>query len=68
LTPEDLELTSTFEKYRGKTLKEAREELERDLIERAIYKNKGNISKVAEELGISRPALYEIMEKLGINK
>jgi len=68
LTPEDLELKSPFEKYRGKTLKEAREELERELIERSIYKNKGNISKVAEELGISRPALYEIIEKLGINK
>lgn len=68
LTPEDLELTSPFEKYRGKTLKEAREEIERDLIERAMYRNKGNISKVAQELGVSRPTLYELMEKLGIEK
>ncbi|MGQ9508675.1 MAG: PEP-CTERM-box response regulator transcription factor [Thermodesulfobacteriota bacterium] len=68
LTPEDLELTSPFEKYRGKTLKEAREEIERDLIERAMYRNKGNISKVAQELGVSRPTLYELMEKLGIGK
>ncbi len=68
ITPKDLELSTTFEKYSGKTLKEAREELEREFIQRAIAKNKGNISKAAEELGISRPTLYEMMEKLGINK
>lgn len=68
ITPKDLELSTAFEKYAGKTLREAREELEREFIQRAIAKNKGNISKAAEELGISRPTLYEMMEKLGINK
>lgn len=68
LTPIDLELTNSFEKYRGKTLKEAREELERDFIQRALLKNKHNLTKAAEELGVSRPTLYEMMEKLGISK
>ncbi len=68
LTLGDLELTSSFEKYRGKSLKEAREELERDLISRALIKNRKNVSKAAEELGVSRPTLYELMEKLGISK
>jgi two-component system NtrC family response regulator len=38
------------------------------MIERALTKNNGIITKAAEELGISRPTLYELMEKLGINK
>lgn len=68
LTPEDLELVSPFEKYGGRGLKEAREELEKDFIQKAIARNKGNISKASEELGISRPTLYELMEKLKIDK
>jgi two-component system NtrC family response regulator len=68
LTPPDLELVSPYAKYEGGGLREAREALEKDLIERALAKNKGNISKAAEELGISRPTLYELMEKLGMKK
>jgi two-component system NtrC family response regulator len=68
LTPSDLELESPYNKYMGKELKEAREELERDFIQRALYKNKGNMTQTATELGISRPTLYELMEKLGIKK
>ena len=68
VTPMDLELTSPYMKYEGRGLKEAREALEKDLIQKALAKNKGNITKVAEELGVSRPTLYELMEKLGIGK
>jgi len=68
ITPHDLELASPFEKYEGKGLKEAREELERDFIQKALLKHKGNVSKAAEELGVSRPSLYEMMEKLGMKK
>ncbi len=66
ITPADLELASPFTKYEGRGLREAREALERDFITRALVKNRGNITKAAEELGISRPTLYELMEKLGI--
>jgi two-component system NtrC family response regulator len=68
LTPPDLELVAPYAKYEGGGLREAREALEKDLIERALAKNKGNMTKAAEELGISRPTLYELMEKLGIGK
>jgi two-component system NtrC family response regulator len=68
LTPQDLELVSPYAKYEGGSLKEAREGLEKDLIERALAKNKGNMTKAAEELGVSRPTLYELMEKLGMKK
>lgn len=37
-------------------------------IERALEKHNGNISRVANELGISRAALYRRMEKYGIKQ
>jgi two-component system NtrC family response regulator len=66
--PEDLELPIPPGNYEGRTLKDARELLERNLIQRALSRNRGNITQVAAELGISRPTLYEMMERLGINK
>jgi len=68
VTPVDLELASQFAKYEGRGLKGAREALEKDFIQRALIKNKGNVTKAAEELGVSRPTLYELMEKLGMKK
>ena len=68
ITPEDLELVSQYTRYEGHGLKKAREGLERDFIEKAVSRNKGNLTKAAEELGVSRPTLYELIEKLGIKK
>ena len=68
LTPEDLELTSLYAKYDRGRLREAREGLERDMIQRALARHRGNITQCAAELGVSRPTLYELMEKLGIAK
>lgn len=42
------------------------EEMERSRIVQCMRKHKGNISKAAEELGITRPALYRRIEKFGI--
>ena len=47
-------------------LKEARQGMERDLIDRALKENGGNISKTARAIGISRPTLYELMERHGL--
>ncbi|OEK02434.1 sigma-54-dependent Fis family transcriptional regulator [Roseivirga sp. 4D4] len=41
------------------------EELERITIEKVIKKNEGNMSKVAQELGIGRTTLYRKLEKYG---
>ena len=49
-------------------LKEARETLERELVNQAMDRNDGNITAAAKELGISRPTFYELMNKLGISK
>jgi two-component system NtrC family response regulator len=68
VTPFDLELASPHAKYEGKGLKEAREALERELILLALATNKGNLTHTASELGVSRPTLYELMDKLGIGE
>jgi two-component system NtrC family response regulator len=68
VTPADLELASPYTKYEGQGLREAREAMERDFIARAMQRNKGNLTKTASDLGISRPSLYDLMDKLGIEK
>jgi two-component system NtrC family response regulator len=50
------------------TLRQAREHVERELVEQALKRNSGKITTAAADLGISRPTLYELMEKLGIAK
>jgi two-component system NtrC family response regulator len=48
------------------SLREARDTLERDMIRRCLEKHAGKIAPAALELGISRPALYERLERLGL--
>jgi two-component system NtrC family response regulator len=66
LTSKDLELNHAA--LPAATLKDAREELERDMIQGALRRHGGRIAPAAQELGISRPTLYDLMEKLGIGK
>lgn len=68
LSAEDLELPQTGGSGARSSLKEAREALEREMIQQALSKNSGKISAAAIDLGISRPTFYELMEKLGIQK
>ena len=66
VTANDLELTDELSVLPPQTLKEAREHAERELIQDALRRHGGKITAAALELGISRPTLYELMEKLGI--
>ena len=66
LTAADLELESPATAALSLNLKEAREAVEREVINRALRKHSGRIAPAAAEMGISRPTLYELMEKLGI--
>ena len=68
LTPGDLELEANAGAGQGTTLKEARERLESEMVRQALRKHGGRITSAAIELGISRPTLYELMDKLGIEK
>lgn len=67
ITEADLELGDSAGSV-GITLKEARESVEKELVVQTLQKHLGRISSAAIELGISRPTLYELMEKLGIPK
>jgi len=64
----DLDLSNSAETIPAATLKEARESIERAMVQQALKRHMGRISSAAVELGISRPTLYELMEKLGISK
>ena len=66
VTARDLELTDTLSALPPQTLKEARESVEREMVQDALRRHRGKITSAAMELGISRPTLYELMEKLGI--
>jgi transcriptional regulator of acetoin/glycerol metabolism len=43
------------------------EDAERKLIQQALDRSQGNVSLAAEELGLSRSALYRRLEKHGLN-
>jgi len=68
VTETDLELTAAFVPLSGRTLQEARDELEKHLVTQALERHKGNISAAAKDLAISRPTLYELLEKFGLRK
>jgi len=66
MTANDLELGEVMAAPQASTLKDAREALERQMVQAALRKHSGKITSVAAELGVSRPTLYELMDKLGI--
>jgi two-component system, NtrC family, response regulator len=68
VTAADLELTDALDGMPPLTLKDARENAEREIIQDALRRHRGKITSAALELGISRPTLYELIEKLGIAK
>ncbi len=67
ISEEDLELEAGS-KAGVMTLKEAREKTEREIVLRVLKQNNFNLARSASDLGISRPNLYELMDKLGIRK
>src|SRR5262249_56967547 len=68
ITPADLELeVPPNAATQSGTLREAREEMEREIIARRLQENGGNVSKTAKVLGISRPTLYELMSRYGLD-
>ena len=67
ITARDLGIADEWE-YQGIGLGKAREAVEREMIESALSRNNGNISRTAADLEISRPTLYERIDRLGINR
>jgi two-component system NtrC family response regulator len=68
VTAGDLELADAVNAQLPQTLREARENVERELVHDALRRHGGKITAAALELGISRPTFYELMEKLGIGR
>jgi two-component system NtrC family response regulator len=48
------------------TLRQVRETAEREAVVRVLGRVNGNVSKAAELLGVSRPTLYDLMERFGL--
>jgi two-component system NtrC family response regulator len=63
ITLEDLELEPASEEPMPFNLKQVREEAERKAIHRALLHCDDNISEAANTLGITRPTLYNLMER-----
>jgi len=66
ITAEDLGLKESAENPLLFNLKEVRTRAERQAIRQALSITDGNVSRTAELLGVSRPTLYDLMEKYGI--
>jgi two-component system, NtrC family, response regulator len=64
IEPEDLELSASS--LTGLSFKDARDMFEKEFITLALRKADHNISEAAKNIGLSRPTLYDLMKKLGI--
>ncbi len=66
VTPEDMSLESVESRPPSLNLREVRKEAEGQAIRRALVHASGNISRAAKLLGITRPTLYDMLEKYAI--
>jgi two-component system NtrC family response regulator len=66
ITAEDLELEEASTEPMPFNLKEIREEAERRAVTRAMSHCHDNVSEAASLLGVTRPTLYNLLEKLGL--
>jgi two-component system NtrC family response regulator len=63
---EDLGLPAETEGFKWLNLREVRSRAEGEAVRQAIAMTQGNLSRTAELLGVTRPTLYDLIEKLGI--
>ena len=66
LRPEDLELAERQEP-RPRSLNEAREQAERELILDALTRNAGNITRAARDIDVSRPTFHDLLRRHSID-
>jgi two-component system, NtrC family, response regulator len=64
---DDLGLPADSPDLEWLNLRSARQRAESDAIRQALAVASGNLSKAAELLGITRPTLYDLLDKNGIN-
>lgn len=68
VTSEDLELSDSGEDPLMLNLRQVRDEAESRALRHTLQIVDGNISQAAELLGVSRPTLYDLLKKHGLNR
>lgn len=68
LTPSDLELKEAIDEDRRISLREIRDQAEREYIKNVLKRCDWNITQAASELGVSRPTLHDLIKKHQIAK
>ena len=66
ISPGDLDL-GNGERAARLSLSEARHALEEEMVERALRESRGNVSRAARSIGVSRPTFYDLVRKYGID-
>ena len=66
LSAVDLALPASEDEPLPLNLRQAREVAERDTVSKALSRVGGNIARAAELLGVSRPTLYDLLNRFGI--
>lgn len=68
ITSEDLELSDAGEDPLMLNLRQVRDDAEGRALRHTLQIVDGNISRAAELLGVSRPTLYDLLKKHGLNR
>ena len=66
ITAEDLGLATALDRTLAFNLREVRAQAEKEAIRQAMAVADGNVSRAAEFLGVTRPTLYDLMERYGM--
>ncbi len=66
ITADDLGLPTAADGVSWLNLREVRARAESEAVRQALALTEGNISRTAELLGVTRPTLYDAMERLGL--
>ena len=67
ITAADLGISASDTVIDSLNLREVRQHAESKAIRNALMKNFGNISRTAEQLGVTRPTLYDLLNKYGLS-
>lgn len=67
ILPQDLSLKSS-KAISGPHLRDAVDEFEENCIREALFRNSGNVSRTAEELGVNRTTFYDLLRKYNIDR
>ena len=67
VTATDLGISVNDTEVESLNLREVRQQAESKAIRNSLMKNFGNISRTAEQLGVTRPTLYDLLNKYGLS-